>query len=156
MAQYENLRPYQQAGVGFLYSARRAILADDPGLGKTAQALFAAEGRTLVVSAAILESVWRTEHQLWEPSLDMTWTSYGLLFDRIPAGTNKAGQIKRKGVGRPKSELIGYDSVIFDEGHALKNRKALSKPVSYPGIGPIIDVGKAVDQSTGRQTVART
>ena len=35
----EDLFPHQRAGVEFLATARRALLADEPGLGKTAQAI---------------------------------------------------------------------------------------------------------------------
>ena len=34
-----DLFPHQRAGVAFLATARRALLADEPGLGKTAQAI---------------------------------------------------------------------------------------------------------------------
>lgn len=34
-----DLFPHQRAGVEFLVTARRALLADEPGLGKTAQAI---------------------------------------------------------------------------------------------------------------------
>ena len=36
------LYPFQQDGVQFLYDKRYALLADDPGLGKTAQLIVAA------------------------------------------------------------------------------------------------------------------
>ena len=35
----QDLFPHQRAGVLFLKTARRALLADEPGLGKTAQAI---------------------------------------------------------------------------------------------------------------------
>jgi N12 class adenine-specific DNA methylase len=35
----EDLFPHQRAGVKFLATAKRALLADEPGLGKTAQAI---------------------------------------------------------------------------------------------------------------------
>jgi SWI/SNF-related matrix-associated actin-dependent regulator 1 of chromatin subfamily A len=35
----QDLFPHQRAGVEFLATARRALLADEPGLGKTAQAI---------------------------------------------------------------------------------------------------------------------
>jgi len=35
----DDLFPHQRAGVQFLATARRALLADEPGLGKTAQAI---------------------------------------------------------------------------------------------------------------------
>ena len=42
------LRPYQEKGVEFLKTRRRAMLRDAPGLGKTIQALRAAEIPVLI------------------------------------------------------------------------------------------------------------
>lgn len=59
------LLPFQNAGVRFLAERRFAILADDPGLGKTAQALGAlreTDSPALVVVASNLcRNIWEAE-----------------------------------------------------------------------------------------------
>ena len=66
----QNLRPYQRTGVAFLKTAERAILADDPGLGKTASALLAiVEGPTLVITRKYLKLHWMREIEAWRPDL---------------------------------------------------------------------------------------
>ena len=112
-------RPYQIAGSEFLRSAGRAILADEPGLGKTNQLLKAAEGRTLVLSPAALSDVWSEEIETWAPDADITWTSYSSLVQRVE---DKKG---RKTIATPnlRPEYGGrWDTVICDEAHYLKNR----------------------------------
>lgn len=74
----EDLYPHQRAGVAFLATARRAILADEPGLGKTAQAI---RGLTellrrgenpfpvLVVCPNTLKTNWKREFEKWWPGI---------------------------------------------------------------------------------------
>jgi SNF2 family DNA or RNA helicase len=63
------LRDYQKAGVNFLIQAKRAILGDDPGLGKTLQAIMACEGeqarRALIVCPNTIKWVWYEEIKKW-------------------------------------------------------------------------------------------
>jgi SNF2 family DNA or RNA helicase len=116
-------REYQQIGTEFLRAAGRGMLADEPGLGKTNQLLMAAEGKTLVVSPAMLEDVWMSkdprdpgEIQRWRPDLDATWVSYSSLCERQG----------RRVLPRPRPEYRQeWDTVIFDESHYLKERKTL-------------------------------
>lgn len=110
------LKPYQQVGVDFLRSNHPALLADEPGLGKSAQALVAAVGRTLILAPAKLEDVWAYEVATWAPGLDVTFCSYSSVADRV----------ERKAVARPRTRLRGqWDTVIYDEAHYLKNKNAM-------------------------------
>ena len=63
---------YQQAGSDFLANGG-ILLADEPGLGKTRQALMAAkdlDARTiLVICPAIAVGVWQSEVAKWRPDL---------------------------------------------------------------------------------------
>lgn len=65
------LRPYQTQGVTFLEQAQRAILADEPGLGKTLQTIMALEklqgnnGGTLIVAPKMALGVWEDEIRKW-------------------------------------------------------------------------------------------
>jgi SNF2 family DNA or RNA helicase len=74
----EDLFPHQRAGVKFLSVAKRALLADEPGLGKTAQAIRALkklkeEGTepfpALVVCPNTLKNNWKREFEKWWPGV---------------------------------------------------------------------------------------
>lgn len=115
-------RPYQQQGSQFLAEAGRAVLADEPGIGKTNQALLAAQGRTLILSPAMLRNVWETEVELWRPDIEsVEWVSYSGLCRRVPAEPGRpASQVLP--VPREDFQRGRYDTVICDESHYLKNR----------------------------------
>ena len=65
MARITRLFDYQEVGVAWLRqriaSGRSSILTDEPGLGKTAQAISAIDGRMVVVCPSIMKPVWANE-----------------------------------------------------------------------------------------------
>ena len=74
----EDLFPHQRAGVQFLKTARRALLADEPGLGKTAQAIRALKAiqdsgeevfPILIVCPNTLKKNWAREFARWWPGV---------------------------------------------------------------------------------------
>lgn len=74
----EVLFPHQRAGVAFLATAKRALLADEPGLGKTAQAIRALkklhdDGEDvfpiLIVCPNTLKKNWAREFTKWWPEV---------------------------------------------------------------------------------------
>ena len=74
----EDLFPHQRAGVAFLATAKRALLADEPGLGKTAQAIRALkklqdQGEVvfpaLIVCPNTLKKNWLREFAKWWPGV---------------------------------------------------------------------------------------
>lgn len=76
----EDLFPHQRAGVEFLAKARRALLADEPGLGKTAQAIRSLkrlqdQGEevfpALIVCPNTLKSNWEREFDKWWPGINV-------------------------------------------------------------------------------------
>ena len=76
-----DLFPHQRAGVEFLKTAKRALLADEPGLGKTAQAIRALkklkeEGSdvfpALIVCPNTLKKNWKREFAKWWPDVNVT------------------------------------------------------------------------------------
>jgi SWI/SNF-related matrix-associated actin-dependent regulator of chromatin subfamily A-like protein 1 len=92
------LRDYQAKGAAFLASRDRALLGDQMGLGKTAQAIIAFSsiqprgGRVLIVCPASLRLNWAAEIKMWAPgvtvqiatnfvsmSVDVVIVSYNLL-----------------------------------------------------------------------------
>ncbi len=75
---YQDLFPHQRAGVEFLATAKRALLADEPGLGKTAQAIrglarLYEKGEevfpALVVCPNTLKKNWEREFEKWWPGI---------------------------------------------------------------------------------------
>ena len=74
----EVLFPHQRAGVAFLATAKRALLADEPGLGKTAQAIRALKELNdrgeevfpiLIVCPNTLKNNWAREFARWWPDI---------------------------------------------------------------------------------------
>ena len=72
----DELFPHQRAGVQFLKVARRALLADEPGLGKTAQAIRALKAindageqvfPALIICPNTVKKNWKREFDMWWP-----------------------------------------------------------------------------------------
>ena len=77
----QDLFPHQRAGVEFLATARRALLADEPGLGKTAQAIRSLKKLhdrgedifpALIVCPNTLKKNWEREFDKWWPGVNVT------------------------------------------------------------------------------------
>jgi len=77
----QDLFPHQRAGVKFLSTARRALLADEPGLGKTAQAIRSLKAMhdqgeavfpALIVCPNTLKKNWEREFDKWWPGVNVT------------------------------------------------------------------------------------
>ena len=74
----QDLFPHQRAGVKFLATAKRALLADEPGLGKTAQAIRGLKAikdsgedvfPALIVCPNTLKKNWEREFKRWWPEV---------------------------------------------------------------------------------------
>jgi SNF2 family DNA or RNA helicase len=102
------LMRHQEEGISFLRLNPQGALFDQPGLGKSAQALFAAEGPTTIVAPAMIldGGVWDDEIRKW-----------GAL-DRLPEIT----QCSYSSLHKLDPRVGG--TVIADESHYVKNRKA--------------------------------
>jgi SWI/SNF-related matrix-associated actin-dependent regulator 1 of chromatin subfamily A len=82
------LRPYQNEGVAWLLSRKYGILADDMGLGKSAQALVAARefgARTVIVCYNYVKGVWAPKGEIakWWPEAEV-WVARGTKPETIP------------------------------------------------------------------------
>lgn len=70
--------PYQLEGRDFLAATKGALLADEPGLGKTVQAILAAQlvmdptDRALIICPASLRINWSREIAMWWPGMQST------------------------------------------------------------------------------------
>ena len=118
------IRPYQQAGVDFLVSKRHALLGDDMRLGKSMQAILAAEvvgaQDVIVVCPAIAVPHWRRELERWWPertAKNIGW--FVCSYDRAR--------------GSERDYILGlkWDLVIVDECHFAKNPEAKRTKLIY-------------------------
>lgn len=125
------LRPYQEIGRDFLAARRFALLADEMRVGKTPQAILAAEKieacDVLVVCPAIAVEHWHREWAKWaDPRCRAALTV--LSYDRAKL---------------QKDQLIGqhWDVVIVDEAHFAKNPAAQRTKLIYGkgGLGHVSD-----------------
>jgi len=124
----KELYKFQKEGIEYIASVKgRCIIADDMGLGKSAEALvylrFHAQGRTLIISPSNVTFKWKDEEcRKWWPEksvavvtsgkqtipyADVVIMSYGIMVSRY-------------------DELVtlAFDNVIFDEAHYVKGPKA--------------------------------
>lgn len=115
------LWPHQREGVAWLQDHPRAILIDEPGLGKTAQLLLAAREPILYIAPAMVLDSGTIDDELakWAPGADATQVAYSSLTVREKTA---------KGGSRPTSVLKEeyrrrWGTVIADESHYLKGRK---------------------------------
>jgi SWI/SNF-related matrix-associated actin-dependent regulator 1 of chromatin subfamily A len=116
------LFPYQKNGVKWLAGRDFALLADEPGLGKSAQAVRACEGlgRILVLCPASLRGNWAREFARFS---DTRRTVDAVLGTR-PVGADVT-IASYDFAARHATALAGaYDALILDESHYLKNPKS--------------------------------
>lgn len=116
---------HQSEGIDWLKRHPRALLADEPGLGKTVQLIKAAVEPVLAIAPAmvLVSGTWDDEIERWEPDLDITQVSYSNLCVR-----NKNGKVFRDHQGFPIVEIKPeyrrrWGTVICDESHYTKGRK---------------------------------
>lgn len=115
-------RPYQLIGRDFLASRTRALLADEMRVGKTPQAILAAEKlgveKVLVLCPAIAVPHWRREWMKWAPAsrVDLGVMSYDTARNAWLAGG---------------LEPLKWDVLIVDEAHFCKNPEAKRTQMVY-------------------------
>lgn len=118
---------YQALGSRFLASRRRALLADDMGLGKSKQVIDACDQleakRILVICPAVVRPAWKRQFELWqrqERSIRVL-ESRGL-FPFRDGVTIASYELAQDVIDSLKP--AGVDVLVLDEVHYLKNRKA--------------------------------
>lgn len=121
MKQNELLQ-HQQEGIQWIQKVKRGLLGDEPGLGKSRQAIEAFDGgRNLIIAPAMVINggTWRDELERWS-SNPGSWTV-------LPySGLNARRKTSRGGYAASEdlvSEARGHwDSVTLDEAHYVKGR----------------------------------
>lgn len=114
------LKPFQHVGAQFLAARTRALLADEPGVGKTAQFITAANlvgaRRACVVCPDIGMHHWYREFNKWNFQGDkaevMSWDHAHDVRDTLAQG------------GGPARLPMQWDVLIPDESHFGKNPQA--------------------------------
>lgn len=117
------LKPFQHEGARFLAARTRALLADEPGVGKTGQLITAAdlvEARNVgVVAPDIATEHWRREFAKWQDrAFERSRNIEIMSWDHAH---ELAAELKRRhGEWRPQR----WDVLIPDEAHFGKNPQA--------------------------------
>lgn len=121
----EALMPFQRVGVDFLVkSGARAILADEPGLGKTVQSIGAIlvlqPTRSLIICPATMKYVWENEIKKWS-DLSCIVIDSKTVISEIPLDT-KVWIVNYDLLKRHLPELIkvSFDFLGLDESHYIK------------------------------------
>ena len=112
------LRDYQKTGAAFLARTPNAILADEQGLGKTAQAITALVPGSIVVCPAHLRLNWKREIGMWRPELITQVIKKGkdILADETDVIIINYDLLR-------KVELPAPFVLIIDEAHFIKNNR---------------------------------
>lgn len=133
------LYPYQADGAAWLAAQRKALLADEPGLGKTPQAIIAArhlnaEAVVVLCPASVVENWKREFARFWPGFTGAVVRSYDYAV--------------RNGIDVPE-----FDVLILDESHFLKSKDAKRTKLVYgvrcDGVGGLVERAKAVFALTG-------
>jgi Superfamily II DNA/RNA helicases, SNF2 family len=142
--------PFQKRGATFLGVARGALLGDQPGLGKTIQAIHALNTYealpALIVCPNSVKHTWKLEFERWAPDLTISVVSgtasqrrkalapgsdvYVVNYESVRAHSRieRYGSIRLTDAEKEPKELqaLGIKTVVVDEAHRIKNRKAVS------------------------------
>ncbi|MBC7519215.1 MAG: DEAD/DEAH box helicase [Microbacteriaceae bacterium] len=119
---------HQAAFVGSVRAGHRTfLLADEPGLGKTAQALLAALASNsyplLVVAPNVVKTNWAREVELWTPNKTATVIhGSGETLDAFADIVIVNYDVLDRHVGWLRT--LGFKGMVVDEAHFIKNRES--------------------------------
>tara|TARA_R110002020_G_scaffold73888_3_gene189501 strand:+ start:12373 stop:13638 length:1266 start_codon:yes stop_codon:yes gene_type:complete len=136
---------YQKVGIDFLKIRKSALLADEPGLGKTGQAIMAAKEvgavNILVICPKSPIANWMREFAMWWPEREGTGRLTVVNFDLF----------SQKPLKHKVKEIIAesWDVVLIDEAHRLKTPGANRTKAIY---GKVIKNAKRVWLLSGTPT----
>jgi SNF2 family DNA or RNA helicase len=122
------LMPHQARGVAAAAAGHRSfLLADEPGLGKTAQALLAAEAANAYPLLAVVPSVvkinWAREVGLWTPNRSVTVVhGNGDTVDGFADIVVVNYEVLDRHVGWFGE--FGFRGMVVDEAHFIKNKSS--------------------------------
>jgi SWI/SNF-related matrix-associated actin-dependent regulator 1 of chromatin subfamily A len=140
---YSTLREYQKEGVEFLSSRLSALLADEMGTGKSAQAILSAQSvgadTVLIICPATVKENWKKECTKWG------YPEYciHIIDKKTLSSFTKKLKVMQQGIFIINYDLANkkeyakvllsreYDVLICDEAHKLKNKDAMRTKAVY-------------------------
>ena len=148
--------PYQNAGIDYGLKFPNVLIADEPGLGKTIQAIGIAnerqaQGTFIVCEASLRETVWKRELEKWskasdgnprirvlykerdlikERGVDFWIASYNFVAKRKNIGTKEKPEWSFPHLEKIRKRL-NFEMLIIDESHNLKSTKAARTKAVY-------------------------
>ena len=141
------LMPHQAQVVAAAAAGHRTfLLADEPGLGKTAQALLAADAANafplLAVVPNVVKTNWAHEAQLWTPSRSATVVhGDGHDVDAFSDIVVVNYDVLHRHVGWLST--FGFRGMVIDEAHFIKNKGAQRSRA-------VLELSKRVRERAGR------
>lgn len=149
--------PYQQAGIAYALDRTHCIIGDEPGLGKTIQAIGIANAlgarKILVVCPASIRLNWCREIGEWS-TFDREVMKVPILTGKDVDKINNADYVVisydllRNTAIHKALRAIEWDLAIFDEAHYLKSVNAKrTRAVFGGGARPVADVDGAIPYS---------
>ncbi len=151
----DGLRPFQKVAVEYITKAKRVIVGDTMGLGKTFEALAAIEHNdlypALIIVPAMLKLNWKKEVKQWLPhrsvevlngrqdadyDADIVIINYDILADGWQGTKKEEAQSKKYGRFNPSvhtQNLIqrNFRVVVMDEGHYVKEKGSQRSRATY-------------------------
>lgn len=133
------LYPFQEAGVAYALERRHVILGDQPGLGKTAQAIVIGNEigakRVLVVCPAAVRAQWAKAIRAWSVQSRPSIYVVSKAADGVSpvAGWTIISYDLARGTLRRTLEAGRWDYVVLDEAHYLKTPEALRTRALFGG-----------------------
>jgi len=136
------LMPFQEVAVLYAHKAKRLLIGDQMGLGKTIECLASLEAEgaypALIVVPAVVKLNWERESRKWLPDRDVylmknrrdnTWAQ-GTVEKIIPDIVITTYELmsslvmKHQETGKYYPIVEGWKAIVFDEHHYLKSFKA--------------------------------
>lgn len=144
----KELSPFQVAGVDYALGRSNTLIGDQPGLGKTMQAIALANemqaGRVLVICPANIRIQWMERIRDWS-TMRYPYTIYPVLHGRRGVHPTAAWTIVSYDLARAepiwRALAAGtYDLLILDEIHYLKTVEAQrTRAVFGGGVAPVAE-----------------
>lgn len=134
------LYPHQEVAVNWLSARQRAGLFDEPGLGKTASAICAADavgGSLLTIVPSVAAWNWQREILAWSPQrgVQVVTSSRETLAARARTIVCTHAMLIKDSILR-QIRARHWDVVVLDESHLMRNRTAQRTRAFYQGVLP--------------------
>lgn len=119
----DDLFPYQHLGIDFLVAKRQALLADEPGLGKTTQAIHGLDRihaiNNIIVCPSVARINWQREFEMWS-GLKRDYQILYKLSDRPIPGRTVICSFDYASENSSHLAQIKWDAMVIDEAHFIK------------------------------------